>query len=305
MTAEQERRTGAFEGRILEHLQAQEKAGALSLSRIDSLRSILLDLRDVLLSDAVRAREAEHPNPLTRFGRQCFSQSDEDGITLEILRRTGITNPGIFAEFGVGNGLQNNSLILAALGWNGLWVGDEALAFDFSDISPRRLNFQRTRITRDNIVDLAHSGLAALHVDNVDVISCDLDGNDLHFVEALLESGLKPGLFIVEYNAKFPPPVRFTIAYDADHRWQHDDYFGASLCSFVDLFARFGYMLVCCNAHTGANAFFVEERYREHFGDVPDAVGDIFVAPHQHLLNRHGQPTSPKTVRQLFRGAAA
>lgn len=294
-------RTDDFQDRVLELLKAIEGHDGRGLVGISTLRSVLLDLRDFLLSGAVNSRTAAHPNPLTRYGCQCFSQSDEDGITLEILRRTGLRRPGIFAEFGVGNGLQNNTLILAALGWNGVWVGDEALAFDLSGIPSQRLNFQQVRITRDNIVGLARSGLAALHAENADVISCDLDGNDLLFVEALLESGLKPSLFIVEYNAKFPPPVRFAIAYDAEHRWQGDDYYGASLCSFTDLFARFGYMLVCCNAHTGTNAFFVEQRHREHFQDVPGDVTEIYAAPHQHMLNRHGQKTSPRTVRHLFR----
>ena len=154
------------------------------------------------------------------------------------------------------------------------------------------------------VIDITLAGLFWALSENADVISCDLDGNDLHVVQALLESGLKPGLFIVEYNAKFPPPVRFAIAYDADHRWQGDDYYGASLCSFTDLFARFGYMLVCCNAHTGTNAFFVEQRHRAHFGDVPGDVADIYVAPHQHMLNRYAQRTSPRTVRRILRSTA-
>lgn len=293
-----------FQDRVLELLRAIEGHDGQGLVGIRSLRTVLLDLRDVLLSSAVHSRRMAHPNPLARFGRQCFSQSDEDGITLEILRRIGLIGSGVFAEFGVGNGLQNNTLILGALGWNGIWVGDEALAFDVSETSPERLHFQQERITRDNIVGLARSGLAALHAENADVISCDLDGNDLHFVETLLESGLRPGLFIVEYNAKFPPPVRFAIAYDAGHRWQGDDYYGASLCSLTDLLERFGYMLVCCNAHTGTNAFFVAQRHREHFGDVPGDVADIYVAPHQHMLNRYAHRTSPRTVRQMFRDTA-
>ena len=69
-------------------------------------------------------------NPLNKFGRKCFSQTDQDGITLEILRRIGCLADGVFAEFGVGNGMENNSLILAALGWRGFWVGSEDIAPD-------------------------------------------------------------------------------------------------------------------------------------------------------------------------------
>src|SRR5947209_3607764 len=61
-------------------------------------------------------------NPLNRFGGKYFSQADEDGITLEIIKRLGIKT-GTFAELGVGNGLENNTLILLANGWRGFWIG--------------------------------------------------------------------------------------------------------------------------------------------------------------------------------------
>lgn len=264
------------------------------------LTNVLIDLRDMLLAAAVAERRTAHPNPLARAGAKCFSQSDEDGITLEILRRLGFDRPGVFAEYGVGNGLENNTLILAALGWSGLWIGNEPLAFSCDGIPADRLCFRQAQITRDNILDLTRQGLSRLGRDAPDVISCDLDGNDLHFVARLLEGGLEPALFIVEYNAKFPPPVRFSIAYNDDHRWKVDDHFGASLCSFVDLFAAHGYMLACCNAHAGTNAFFVAERYRDRFDDVPGAIADIYVGPHLHMFTRHGMRTSPETVRRLF-----
>ena len=89
----------------------------------------------------------------------------------------------------------------------------------------------------------------------VDLVSVDLDGNDLIFCKELLEGGLDPRLFIVEYNARFAPPIRFSIDYDEDHEWSLDDYYGASLQSLVDLFSEHDYSLICCNAATGVNAF--------------------------------------------------
>ena len=57
-------------------------------------------------------------------------------------------------------------------------------------------------------------GKSDLGVDDVDLISVDLDGNDLYFCEELLKKGFNPSVFIVEYNAKFPPPIQFCIDYD-------------------------------------------------------------------------------------------
>ena len=37
---------------------------------------------------------------------------------------------GVFAEFGPGDGTENNTICLAALGWKGFWVGGNKLAFE-------------------------------------------------------------------------------------------------------------------------------------------------------------------------------
>ena len=122
-------------------------------------------------------------------------------------------------------------------------------------------------------------------------LSVDLDGNDLYFTEALLNV-LHPQLMIVEYNTKFPPPARWSVEYDPNFRWDGTDYHGASLASFCDLLARFGYTLVCCNAATGANAFFVNNNYRKAFKDVPQDINNIFIGPKFQLLSKRPRPAS-------------
>ena len=42
---------------------------------------------------------------MNSYGKKGFSQTDEDGITLEIIKRMGIKK-GIFAEFGAGDALS-------------------------------------------------------------------------------------------------------------------------------------------------------------------------------------------------------
>ena len=39
---------------------------------------------DIELPALSRKRQYEHPNQFVRYGKQCFSQSDEDGLTLEM-----------------------------------------------------------------------------------------------------------------------------------------------------------------------------------------------------------------------------
>jgi hypothetical protein len=274
-----------------------------AISRVGMLSEFPTEIRhlyDLILRDQTRKLQNEHPNPLNKFGKKCFSQTDEDGITLEILRRIGAMGAGGYAEFGVGNGTENNTLILAALGWSGFWVGGEQLAFNHLAADPRRFCYIRDWITRDNIVSHARAGLRAVNLQMLDVISLDLDGNDIYLVEQLLAHQFRPKLFIVEYNGKFPPPVKFQISYDPAHVWQGDDYFGASLSSFEALFADFGYRLICCNSHSGANAFFIERSLDEHFADVPSDIGHLYVAPRYHVYHEQDHPRSLKVIEKLF-----
>ena len=257
------------------------------------------DLRDIILLGQTHDLQRAHPNPLNRYGKKCFSQSDEDGITLEILSRIGCVNEGTFIEFGVGDGTENNTLILKALGWRGVWVGGEDLAFQ---VSPNNKDFKYYKdwITLDNILSITNSGKKFLDVDKIDLISLDLDGNDIYLVEELLNNRYLPKLFIVEYNSKFMPPIRWKINYNPTHEWERDDYFGASLSSYVDLFANYGYRLICCNSHTGANAFFIKNEYANDFSDIPVEINDIYVGPRYYLYKSYGHKPSIKTIENLF-----
>ncbi|MFM9048194.1 MAG: hypothetical protein ACKOOH_11185 [Cyanobium sp.] len=103
------------------------------LHNIESILRALNDTIDLQLYDETRTIQLAHPNPLNAFGKKCFSQTDEDGITIEILRRIGCLDNGTYAEYGVGDGTENNTLILAALGWRGFWVGGETLRPDINE----------------------------------------------------------------------------------------------------------------------------------------------------------------------------
>ena len=133
------------------------------------------------------------------------------------MKRIGLQS-GFFIEYGVGNGLENNTIILLAAGWKGAWFGGEDIAFGLS--KSNKLSFEKVWIKRDNIFELYNAAESS-----ADVISLDLDGNDIYLAEELLANGAHPKLFIVEYNGKFPPPLEFKINYDDGHRWISDDYF--------------------------------------------------------------------------------
>jgi len=213
---------------------------------------------------------------LLRFGFKVYSQNDEDGIIQEIFARIGC-GPRTFVEFGVGNGLENNTLKLLLEGWSGLWLeGSEndvkSINTRFHDvIKQRRLQVQLAFIDRDNVNAL----IGRYCTGEIDLISIDVDGNDIYLLEAL--NIVNPRVIVIEYNAKFPPPLSIAQAYNAAHRWQGGDYFGASLAAITKIAQRKGYALVGCGV-IGVNAFFVRH----------DLLDDKFFPP--YTAAHHYQP---------------
>lgn len=250
----------------------------------------------------INKRAEEFRNPFNNYGKKMYSQTDEDGLTFEIVRRLGIKK-GVFAEFGVGNGLENNTISLAALKWRGFWVGMEDLVVNINPTNERSLNFEYIKdfIDLDNILSLIDKGLSAISQQNIDLISLDLDGNDLYFVTKILENNIQPKIFIVEYNSKIIPPVEFTIDYNSKHTWNHTDYFGASLMSFYNTFSKHEYFPVCCNSFTGSNAFFVKNEFRSLFPEVPDDIDRIWCQPLYQYPPDYGHGTSQQTIELIFR----
>lgn len=213
---------------------------------------------------------------LTRCGFQVYSQNDEDGIIQEIFARIGVRSR-TFVEFGVEAGLQNNTLKLLLEGWSGLWIEGSpkhvrAIEHRFGDvIGQRRLQVVKAFVDRDNVNTL----IGPVYQGEIDLISIDIDGNDVHVLDAL--QILRPRVIVIEYNGKFPPPMNLAQAYNPSHRWRGTDYGGASLEAIANVAARKGYALVGCNI-TGVNAFFVRE----------DVLGDHFCPP--FTASRHYEP---------------
>ena len=156
----------------------------------------------------------------------------------------------------------------------------------------RKARLLRDWITRSNIAELARKTLDR-DLGGVTLLSIDLDGNDAEIYRALTE-GLSPDVVIVEYNYKFPPPIRFEKPYDEKHVWNGGDYFGVSLQSWCDTLG--GYRLVACN-ETGANAFFVKSRHAGHFDDVPTDIQQLYRAG--YFRRSGGAKTSTATVQYL------
>lgn len=214
------------------------------------------------------ARLLASPKGLAGYGYKVFSQSDEDGIINQIFGRIGLNNR-VFVEFGVGDGLENNTAALLFDGWSGLWIeGSKDHCNRINSgmaglINGGRLTVVNDFIYRDNINNLISSNI---HATEIDLLSVDIDGNDAHVVDEI--ACISPRVVVVEYNAKFGPSIDFCMKYDPGHVWRKLDNFGASLKCYEKLMKGRGYSLVGCNV-VGTNAFFVRNDLLSNHFDEP------------------------------------
>lgn len=276
-------------------------AGSKREYLLDALRQAQIS-NDYLMSLWLQGQR-EHPNPILRHGRKYFSQADEDGILLEILRRAGLKS-GSCVEIGCGNGLENNTLNLLLRGWPCVWIDAGALAFD-PHCNSRLLMFQSVFVDVENVNEIVNRGLRELGVDELAVLSIDVDGNDGYLARTLLQGGARPNVIVIETNELIPPPITFAQEYSAGHVWDRTKNSGWSLQSVANLLAEFGYSCVACNLETGVNAFFVRNDRLSGFADVPRELSELYVGRSIHPQKHRDRRTrvTPELVEALIRQA--
>lgn len=265
-----------------------------NLSRTSSIA-----IRRARLEELQNARKEEDIKCLSGFGYKIFSQSDEDGIISEIFNRIGFANK-IFIEFGVGNGLENNTLALLINGWSGLWIeGSSNFCKQIEKgldkyIDKKQLIVRNAFITVNNI-DLIIS--ESISEKEIDLLSIDIDSNDAHILEAI--KVVHPRVIVMEYNAKFGPSINYRMPYNEEYIWQKTDQFGSSLKNLEITLSSLGYSCVGCNV-VGTNAFFVRN----------DLVDNKFIEPYTSEMHFEpgryelvglpsGHPASYETINNM------
>ncbi len=262
---------------------------------LDAMLQLELSKELARLQAEVRATMPDNP---AACGFKVYSQADEDGILEEIARRIGIAG-GHFIEIGCGDGRENNSHYLLLKGWRGVWVdgdADNIAAIRAALPLDGRLRLVRQTVTLDNVTTIP-AAAGSPDFGSLDLISVDVDGNDLAIAEAAI-GAWSPKIVVGEYNAKFPYPLQQEVRYDPQHRWAHDDYHGASLAAWV---GRLGhdYRLVACNL-AGTNAFFVRADFAGRF--TAYAPSQLYQPARFHLTAlRSGHAPSLSFLRNSLR----
>lgn len=168
------------------------------------------------------------PQKLKASEKSIFSQGGQDGVIEAIFEQLH-PNLSTFVEFGARDGVEcsNTANLRINEGWIGLLMDSEPLA----DI------VKKETITKDNINEV----LAKNGVLGIDLLSIDVDGNDYWIWEAIKKS---PMVVVIEHNSKFKTTESYSIEYNPEHKWEGDDYYGASLLALKKLGQRKGYTLV-------------------------------------------------------------
>ena len=190
-----------------------------------------------------------------------FSQNGEDGI-IDVLRSQLSQSNRYCVEIGIEDGIEcNTAWLLVAEKYRGLMIeGNAYLARRAQRIIGWYNNAAQCHhlfLTKSTVTDLRSMALES----DPDVFSLDIDGNDYHVAQAIFESGFRPKIFVVEYNAVFGPHRSLTIAYDEDFSFKRahpsELYYGVSIAAWKKLFKRKGYHFITVDRN-GVNAFFVD-----------------------------------------------
>jgi hypothetical protein len=223
---------------------------------------------------------------LNEYSKKIHSQSGEDGIIEKAFQELGIER-GWYCEFGAGDGYWiSNTRNLRDKGWSGVLIEGDQESFD---------NLKNGFIDRTDVVPIQSyvSCEPGESLDDLlsqteipkdfDVLSIDVDGNDLWIWKSL--KNYNPKFVIAEYNPHYSPEQSLTIAYDPNHRFNYDDYYGATAGAFNKLADEKGYILV---ANTGGlNLFYCRKDLADKF--LPMDLKDV----------HHGEGW-PKSGREMM-----
>ena len=201
------------------------------------------------------------------YQRQVHSQSGEDGILEKIFESLGIKN-GWYCEFGAGDGNWIcNTRKLREEGWKGVLIEGDNESFlnlkgnygSHPDVSI--IESYISCEPGESLDDL----LATTEIPkDFDFLSIDVDGNDLWIWKSL--KIYEPKVIAVEYNPHYNPVDSLTIEYDANHRFNSDNYYGATAGAFNKLAEEKGYKLI--GSTGGLNLFYCKKELSDQFKEL-------------------------------------
>jgi len=187
------------------------------------------------------------------YKNNVVSQHGEDGIIEELFNRIGAEGKWC-VEFGALNGKHHSNVwnLITNKGWQGVLIEADKTYYDKIAGSYAGAESRITALNRfvsfegpDRLDTLfAETNLPK----EFDLLSIDIDGNDYHVWDALLN--YRPKVVAIECNPTIPNDISFVQPRDMSVQQ------GSSLLALVELAHKKGY---CLAAYTTGNGFFVDK----------------------------------------------
>ena len=226
---------------------------------------------------------------ISKFGIKIYSQNEEDGIILYILKHIGVKTKK-FIEIGSESGLEcNTTNILKYFNWSGVQIEGNKDLHHKAKIQLKKILREKIKnvklvnllVTKENINKIIKKNLKK----EVDLLSIDIDGNDFWIWKEI--KCINPRLVVIEYNSFFGSRISCTIPYNPKFIWNHKNkksYYGASLKALEKLGKKKKYTLVGVDKN-GVNAFFVRNDLAKKINLKLKNSEDVFVDNKREVRN--------------------
>jgi hypothetical protein len=233
---------------ISKKLYARAIAGWIHSSQVLSLYTPLLPAAQFEANSASeacgRGQGRNWLRSLESHERSVRSQGGQDGILAEVFSHIGTTNR-FFVEVGFNTeGFEqgSNTYYWHEQGWNGVM-------FDAAHGPNTSIGLVRAFLTPETITaELKDAGVPP----EPDYVSIDIDSQDLWLLRALLapDSGYRPRVVTVEYNAHFPIGAMYTLRPGRAYGWDGFDLaYGAAAGALRRVAESAGYRVVYLVGH--------------------------------------------------------
>ena len=226
---------------------------------------------------------------ISKFGIKIYSQNEEDGIILYILKHIGIKTKK-FIEIGSENGLEcNTTNLLKYFDWSGMQIEGNKELHNKAKIQLKKILKEKIKnvklvnslVTKKNINKI----IKKIFKKEVDLLSIDIDGNDFWIWKEI--KCINPRLVVIEYNSFFGSEISCTIPYNPKFIWDYEkkkSYYGASLKALEKLGKKKKYTLVGVDKN-GVNAFFVRNDLAKNINLKLKKSEDVFIDNKREVRN--------------------
>ena len=211
----------------------------------------------------------------------------EDGVILKIFEKIKPSKKPLIIEFGETRslGTTTRSFRIKYKSKAIYFTGDLSIKstvlniLDVLKITVRNFNFQYLKflfnlpfkyfVTPNNIIELFEKN----KVDNIDILTIDIDSYDYFIAKKILENSYMPKLLILEYNYSLGYKNSITFPFPVPESMSTNKRaFGASYNALFKLASSFNYKLIHISGF--CNLFFIRNDYKDYFLS-PDLNSDL------------------------------